>query len=314
MPTFYIESLDNLLLSIRSGTNAEIYSGRVFVYGLIISLAIALILFPFHVSTFYEVIIPVGLFFVIQLSAFLILVMIADNRARQFEYYFPDALSLIAANLRAGMTLDKSILSAARSEFGPLEDELHEIGKDIVGGVPIDKALLDMGKRVRSEVIKQTTKLVTEGIKSGGALESLLSEIANDMRSTELIKEDVKANLTMYILFIVFAACVAAPIVYGISEKFVEISLKLQSPSTLGITDLPINIPLKSGLINVTHSQINLFYFSIIVIITIFASLLNGLLTGGNIKYGLRRIPVFVLIGISTFVLSKLLLDSIFLL
>ena len=118
-------------------------------------------------------------------------------------------------------------------------------------------------------------KLITEGIKSGGSLETLLSEIAEDLRSVGLLKEEVKANLAMYTMFIVFAACVAAPIIYGLSSKFVDFSMTtVQQPLDVGEhAQLPIGISFVSGTINVTPFQVSAFYFSVITVVAIFASL-----------------------------------------
>ncbi len=313
MPTFYLESLDSYLTFIRSGTSSEKYAGRIFIYGLVISAILGGILFAMGTSVLYNVLIPILVFFGLFIASFLVLVMIADDRSKQLEFHFPDALALISANLRAGMTLNKAILAAAKNEFGPLEDELLDVGKDVVGGTPISDALTKMGNRVKSEPIKQTMKLVVEGIKSGGAVESLLSEISNDMRSSDLLKEEIKANLAMYTLFIVFAAVIAAPVIYGVSSKFVDISLSLQKPASFEVSQLPVNLLLKSGPINITPGQLDIFYYYIIFVITAFAALIYGILKGGTARRGFSRLPIFIGLGYLFFFASKMLLDSVFL-
>ena len=53
---------------------------------------------------------------------YIVLSLIADSRARFIEKMLPDNLQLIAANVRAGMTVDKAIWLSARPELGILED------------------------------------------------------------------------------------------------------------------------------------------------------------------------------------------------
>lgn len=313
LPHFYVKSLEDLLYHTSIKLDAKTVAGRIFIYSLLTCAIAALIAFALKASVLIIVIAPLVTFFAFNLLAFSILTMVANNRAKQFERNFPEALSLIAANLRAGMTVEKAILSAAKPEFGPLEDEMHEMGKDIVGGVPIGNALLNMGERVRSETVKQTMRLITEGIKSGGSLESLLSEIADDLRSFELLKEDVKANLAMYTMFIIFAACVAAPVIYGISSKFVDFSMALQKPIMTETTQIPVGLSHLSGTITVTPFQVNVFYFSIITLVAIFASLIYGLITEGRIKFGIKRMPIFIGLGVGIFILARFLINLLFL-
>jgi len=313
LPHFYVKSLEDLLYHTNIKLDAKTVAGRIFIYSLLTSAIAALIAFALKASVLIIVIAPLLTFFAFNLVAFSILTMIANNRAKQFEHNFPEALSLIAANLRAGMTVEKAILSAAKPEFGPLEDEMHAMGKDVVGGVPIGNALLNMGERVRSETVKQTMKLISEGMKSGGSLESLLSEIAEDLRSFDLLKEDVKANLAMYSMFIIFSACVAAPVIYGISSKFVDFSISLQRPIIGESTQLPIGLSYVSGAITVTPFQVNVFYFSVITLVAIFASLVYGIMAEGNMKLGLKRMPIFIGIGLGIFILARFLINFLFL-
>ncbi len=313
LPHFYVKYLEDLLYYTNIKLNAKTVAGRIFIYSLLTSAIVALITFALKASVLIIEIAPLLTFFAFNLLAFSILTMIANNRAKQFEHNFPEALSIIAANLRAGMTVEKAILSAAKPEFGPLEDEMHEMGKDIVGGVPIGTALLNMGERVRSETVKQTMRLITEGIKSGGSLESLLSEIADDLRSFDLLKEDVKANLAMYTMFIIFSACVAAPVIYGISSKFVDFSISLQRPIIDESTQLPIGLSYVSGAITVTPFQVNVFYFSVITLVAIFASLVYGIMTEGRMKFGVKRMPIFIGVGIGIFILARFLINFLFL-
>lgn len=56
---------------------------------------------------------------------YLHLVLAADSRARRIEQILPDALQLVSANVRAGMTIDKALWLTARPELGTFEKELR---------------------------------------------------------------------------------------------------------------------------------------------------------------------------------------------
>ncbi len=317
LPLFYVKSVEALLHYIRSKSTAEVYVGRAFVYSIILSILAAFLVAVIKFSILLLIIVPISTFLITHLIAYLLLLIMVDDRTKELEKNFPDALSLISANLRAGMIVNKAIWAAARPEFGPLEEELKDVGKDVLGGVPITEALINMGKRVNSEMIRQTMKLITEGIKSGGKLESLLSSIANDMRSMEMLREEVKANLAMYSLFIIFAAMIAGPTIYGISSKFVETTLKIQRPTVPEFVQQPVTLPLtlKVGSINsinITQSQINFFYYTIVIVIAFFSSLIYGILLSGRMKRGLRFTPIFIIGSILFFFLSKFVINLFF--
>src|SRR3989338_6908138 len=71
-------------------------------------------------------------------------------KVKFIENILPDALQLMASNLRAGFTTDRALLLSARPEFGPLKDEINLVGKEITAGKPIEEALFNMTKRVQS--------------------------------------------------------------------------------------------------------------------------------------------------------------------
>ena len=58
----------------------------------------------------------------ICLGAYVALLLMADERRRKVEDVLPDFLSLSAANVRAGMTIDQAMWYAAKPEYGILSD------------------------------------------------------------------------------------------------------------------------------------------------------------------------------------------------
>src|SRR3989344_238106 len=87
---------------------------------------------------------------------------------KRMEEVFPDFISLMASNLRAGMTVDRALLLSSRKEFAPLDKEIIILGKDIVTGKEISQALLETANRIKSEKITKTIRLIISGIVSGG--------------------------------------------------------------------------------------------------------------------------------------------------
>ncbi|MFQ6055173.1 MAG: type II secretion system F family protein, partial [Methanosarcinales archaeon] len=123
----------------------------------------------------------------------------------------PDVLQLISANVRAGMTVDKAIWLSARPEFGILEEEVRKVGAKTMGGKPINLALKEMSKKIKSKILDRTVKLIIEGIESGGDLAKLLDETSSNIRTTQSLRKEIRSSVMMYSIFILFAAVLGAP-------------------------------------------------------------------------------------------------------
>jgi len=256
-----------------------------------------------------------GLFLliIIQLS----IILIADARANEIEKVLPDALQLMAANIRAGMTVDRAIWLSARPEFGVLEEELRIAGAKTVGGKTIKTALMEMSGRIKSEILEKTFRLVIEGIESGGELAHLLEETARNVRTVQSLKKEIKSSVTTYSIFIFFAAVLGAPALYAISLFFVEIMTKLWSPKILGGTKVTGStmgggLLAKAGAPTITVDQLFWFATSSIVITTMFGALIIGLIQTGKEKNGIKFIPALTCGALIVFIVAQYLIKALF--
>lgn len=254
-----------------------------------------------------------SLLIIIQIS----IILIADSRAAEIEKVLPDALQLMSANVRAGMTVDRAIWLAARPEFGILEEELKRAGTKTIGGKPIKVALMEMSERIKSDLLEKTFRLVIEGIESGGELAHLLEETSNNVRNVQNLRKEIKSSVTTYSIFIFFAAVLGAPALYAISLFFVEIMTKLWSPKILGgttVTGSTIGGGMlsKAGAPTITVDQLFWFATSAITVTTLFGSLIIGLIQTGKEKNGIKFIPLLTCGALIVFIAAQFLIKILF--
>jgi pilus assembly protein TadC len=257
----------------------------------------------------------VGVFLLIVTQVSIIL--IADARAAEIEKVLPDALQLMSANVRAGMTVDRAIWLAARPEFGVLEEELRRAGTKTVGGKTIKLALMEMAARVKSDLLEKTFRLVIEGIESGGELARLLEETANNVRNVQSLRKEIKTSVTTYSIFIFFAAVMGAPALYAISLFFVEVMTKLWSPQVLGGVQaggstMGGGMLSKAGAPTITTNQLFWFATTSIIITTLFGSLIIGLIQSGKEKNGIKFIPALTCGALLVFFIAQLVIKVLF--
>ncbi|MBI2971321.1 MAG: type II secretion system F family protein [Candidatus Aenigmarchaeota archaeon] len=240
----------------------------------------------------------VASFAAVQAIAYVWLSLAADAKARFVESILPDALRLMAMNLRAGMTADRAMLLAAKPEFGVLERELSKAGKQILAGKEVRYALLEIPKRIRSETLERTVHLITEGIESGGELSELLEQAAEDIQHTRLIQGEIQAHVSMYAIFIFMAAGVGAPLLLGISTYIVEVLGRqfARFPASVGNP-----LPIAQGSIAVSPDFLMAFAVASLSLTALFAGLIIGIIRKGNAREGMRYLLPLLILSLAVF-------------
>ena len=148
------QKYSELLKYLQININPEIFIGFTTFFSFGISLLI---------SFYLSIITKVNLFFLI-ISLFILFEFLIyfylnykiDKKAKEVEEVLPDALQLMASNLRAGLTTEKALFSSARKEFGILQKELSIIGKEVATGKDLSEALKGITKRIRSDKLEKT--------------------------------------------------------------------------------------------------------------------------------------------------------------
>jgi len=230
-------------------------------------------------------------------------VLRVEGRIKKIESIFPDFLQLVSSNLRAGMTIDRSMLLSAREEFNPLDKEILKTGKNITAGKDIGQALNDLSKRIGSRKISKTINLIVSGIKSGGNIAVILEETSVNMREKEFLEKRAASNVLMYTIFIFVAVAIGAPALFGLSNILVDVLSnllgnipKVEATSTI-FTLSSISVP---------PSFILYFSISFIIIIDILASLILGLVSHGDEKEGLKYMIPLIILSLAVFTTIKL--------
>lgn len=239
------------------------------------------------------------------------LILAVDRRARFVEEILPDALQLMAANVRAGYIPSKALLLSARREFGPLAEAIKKAGKEILTGKSIQEGLQEIPKYVKSEDLKRAINLIIEGIKGGGSIVALLEENAIDIRRRQTIKKEIKANIMMYTIFITIAGCFGAPILYALSGYLITTLSKFGSTTTLPET-LATGVPLIHLGVDISPQFLLEFSILAILITTFFGGIIIGLIATGRERAGIKYVPIFVSLALLIFFGANLLINSIF--
>ncbi len=290
-------------------THPDKFIGLTIIIGLVASIALAFLLRLF--INLPVIIMIIALFIISQLMIYFSLVLYSDNKARIVENILPDALQLMSSNLKAGLTTDRAVLLAARPEFGPLQEELNNIGKKIAVGKDLGESLIDISKRINSHILNKTMWLIKSGLESGGNLAPLLEQTAENLRQQQLIDKKIRSNVIMYVIFIFAATAFGAPLLFALSSFLVNvlaINLAQVSIPETAMSQIPITLTK----VSVDPTFVVNYAVVFIIVNSILGALIIGLIHRGKERAGIKFIPVVMSIALILFFLVRYILKTSF--
>jgi pilus assembly protein TadC len=233
-----------------------------------------------------------------------------SQKIRTMEVVFPDFLQLISSNLKAGIPIDKAIVISSRKEFSPLDEQINQFGRDIVTGKPVEIAMKEMSIRINSEKISKTINLIITGMRSGGNLATLLEQTSASIKERQYVEKRAASNIIMYIILILFAVGVGAPILFSLSTVLVGVLTQILS----GIPEVQTSVATPFAFTSINISSTFITYFAVFFIITIdiLGSMVIGLVQKGEEREGLKYAIPLILISLTMFFALKLVLASYF--
>jgi len=228
------------------------------------------------------------------------------KRKIDIEDVLPDFLQLTASNINAGMTIDRALWFAVRPRFGVLAKEIEIVAKETMSGADLKKALEKFAARYNSVILKRAINMINEGIEAGGEIGDLLNRIALDIQEQKGMLKEMSANVTTYVIFIGFATIVAAPVLFALSEILINVVQSLGS--VLGSTTnvaTSVGIPLTFSGTGVTQSDFRIFAIASLVMTSLFSAMMISTIKKGNVKSGVRYIPIFVSISLTLYFVAQ---------
>lgn len=320
VPKSVVKDYEQILIAADLPINARVYIGFTILLSVLAGFVGTMFLLTFGLEALYAL--PLGITVLMGLMAFFYfrILLAADARAMQIELYLPEALQLISANIRAGMTVDKALWLCARPEFGPFEKELRKMAAETLGGKPVTQALTESAKRVKSLSLDRAYRLLIQGIHLGGAIANLLTEIASDLRTNAALRSEITAATTMYTIFIIFASVMAAPMLFAVSSFYVQATSKIWASQATEMStqfvgtgqQTQVSVLKVSPEQVLTYEEVRLFALACIIITTFFGSLTIGLIKYGESRRGIKYVPLFMTAALLVYFIGFWVVSSAF--
>lgn len=104
------------------------------------------------------------------------------RRIKKFNVQLVDALQAMANAFKAGLTFPQAIEHISREAFPPLQQEFGLFVKEIKLGVPLEEALINMGKRVGSDDLDLVVVSTNIARQLGGNMAEMFETISATIR------------------------------------------------------------------------------------------------------------------------------------
>ncbi|MBN2386761.1 MAG: type II secretion system F family protein [Anaerolineales bacterium] len=122
------------------------------------------------------------------------------KRLVRFNDQLPDMLNLMVNGLRAGFSTLQAMEAVSREMPAPICDEFHRVVQEMQLGIPMEKALDNMQRRIPSEDLDFVITAINVQREVGGNLAEILDVITYTIRERIRIKGEIRV-LTSQVMY-----------------------------------------------------------------------------------------------------------------
>jgi pilus assembly protein TadC len=261
-------------------------------------------------STIVVIILLFIFFFVVVIYFFLDLMIY--NRTKRLEEILPYFFDNLSSNLKSGMSFDNSLFMSIKPEFGILADEISIAAKKVMTGHDIENALYEFAVKYDSPMLKRSVELIISQLKEGGAVCDIIDKITSNLKSTRELKQEIVTSVYSYILFISIIVMIISPILFALSQNLFEIIKNVVNVLASSMGDASNTIGFSVKEINITKEVFRWFSVIALAIIAIFASMVVSIIEKGNIKSGVKYIPMYIISSQIVYIIALNIIGYIF--
>ncbi len=253
-----------------------------------------------------------GLVAAFMFAVYIFIDLTIYNRTREVESVLDQYLGLVSESMKGGLALEKALWEANRAEFGTLSQEIQLISKRVATGEDIAEALRELTLKYESPMLRRSLNLITESLAAGGSLTELLDRIVTNIKETKLLKQEMVATNMNYMIFVSVIVLAVAPLLFALSYQLLVIFGSFSSELSGTLTNIALNLPLSISELSISPGQFIGFARSALVTIALCSSMIVSMVTRGDIKGGMKYMPMYAAVSLIVFSLFNLLFTSVF--
>jgi Flp pilus assembly protein TadB len=231
-------------------------------------------------------------------------------RVREIEEILPDYLQLVSTNVKSGLSFEYALWYAIKPKFGVLATEMHFVLKKVMTGYELTDALVEFSKKYNSPTLQRTMHLLIGELDSGGKISHILDSVVTNLKNNQKMKAEMAASAITYIIFIGSIVIVISPVLFALSYNllgFIDTFVTKIAASGGGASS---TFKIAPGAISLPEFRI----FSAVAIgfISVLSSMIVAIIERGDVRAGLKYIPIFLLGSAVCYFLATIVLDALF--
>ena len=232
-------------------------------------------------------------------------------RTKKMEDQLPDFLQVLSANLKGGMTFERALWLAIKPRFNILGNEMAKTSKKVMTGYDISKALSELAEKYDSLMLRRTVDLIISEVESGGNVSELIDRLVDNLKETKALKDEMSGNAIAYVIFISIIVVVISPLLFALSFNLLNILINFIGK--LSFTSQNVSaLPLVFSKPVVKVEDFRNFSIIALLIISFFSSLIVAIVEKGEIKRGIKYIPVYVMGSLGFYFIFMKVLGTLF--
>ncbi len=122
------------------------------------------------------------------------------NRLKKFSGQLPDMLNLVVNGLRAGYSTMQALEAVSKEMPSPISDEFRRVVQEMQLGIPMDRALDNLLRRIPSEDLDFVITAINVQREVGGPLAEILDTISFTIRERIRIKGEIKVLTSQVVM------------------------------------------------------------------------------------------------------------------
>ncbi len=242
-----------------------------------------------------------GILLVIAALFMIIIYTIIDmkivDRTHKIEEVLDDFLMMVSENLKGGYSLDRALWSSIKPEFGVLAKEIEVASKKVATGEDVEDALGEFIDKYESPMTRRAFELIIEDTRTGGHIAATIDKIIDEIKETKLLKSEIVATNTQYVIFISAIVAFISPMLFALSYQLLTILTKFSEKLAPAMKATTFSTPFTMSEISISLGDFQLFSRIAIATVAIFSSMIVAEINRGNLKAGIKYVPIAVAVS-----------------
>lgn len=221
------------------------------------------------------------------------------KRVHEIELILPDFLVSVSTNLKGGMGLESALWNSIKPKFGIISHEITLVSKKVMTGRDVVEGLAEFAEKYPSPELKRTMGLIISEFEIGGKITDILDDIVDNLKNTQKLKKQLQASVVSYVIFIGAIVIFIAPVLFALSYNLISFisGFMTKVSGALSTSNAPSFLAGMTGGETVDPEGFRIFGYYAVATISIISSMIVSIIEKGDIKGGVKYIPLFFIVS-----------------